>query len=446
MTKNKIQFICTQCGASHLQWQGQCSKCNSWNSLEEAIVDNISDSLKDLPESKVQKLTSTNLEGSSRITTGFSELNKTLGGGLISGSVVLIGGSPGIGKSTLILQCLANINKKYSTFYISGEESSEQISSRAKRLNINEDILLISETKIDKIISLAKKIKPKVMVIDSIQTMESLTSQSVPGSVSQVRNCSLELSKYCKITNTTLLLIGHMTKDGTIAGPRILEHMVDVVLYFEGDSSDRYRVIRAVKNRFGTVNELSIFAMSDTGLKQVKNPSAIFLNRSAKKTPGSIVTVIKQGSKSLLVEIQALVDKTNIQTRRVCVGIEQNRLILQLAILHKHGGIVTMDQDVFINVVGGIKINETAIDLAVILAVISSIRNQTIAKNLVAFGEIGLTGEIRPVYNGQERLKEAQKHGFSKAIIPKDNCPKENIKGLEIAPVSYLHEALSYIF
>ncbi|MBE8190315.1 MAG: DNA repair protein RadA, partial [Candidatus Thioglobus sp.] len=371
--------------------------------------------------------------------------DRTLGGGLVDGSVVLIGGDPGIGKSTLILQALACINKKHPSLYVSGEESAQQISDRAVRLGIKADILLLSETHLEKIIKLVKELKPKVIVIDSIQTMATDGSNSAPGSVSQVRDCAAQLTQFAKQTNTILLMIGHVTKGGALAGPRILEHMVDTVLYFEGDAGGRYRIIRAVKNRFGAVNEISVFAMSETGLQQVENPSAIFLSNQTKPSPGSMVMVTREASRPLLVEVQALVDNATGNPRRVCVGLEQNRLALQLAVLHKHGGIATHDQDVFVNVVGGIKVIETAADLVVMLAIVSSLRDKVIAKEWIAFGEVGLTGEIRPVYNALERLAEAQKHGFKVAIIPKANAPKKPLKGLKIVPVEYLYQALQYL-
>lgn len=448
MAKNKIQFVCRQCGTSHPQWAGQCLDCKSWNTLEEIITSNNTSkpiSLQGLPESKIQNLSSVGNVKIPRLSTGLSELDRTLGGGLVESSVLLIGGDPGIGKSTLILQAMAAINKNQTTLYVSGEESVNQISDRALRLGINEDILLLSETHLEKIIKLVKEICPKVIVIDSIQTMVSDVSASAPGSVSQVRDCAAQLTQFAKQMNIILLMIGHVTKDGALAGPRILEHMVDTVLYFEGDAGGRYRIIRAVKNRFGAVNEISVFAMNEHGLQQVENPSAIFLSNQAKPAPGSMVMASREGTRSLMVEVQALVDATKGNPKRICVGLEQNRLALQLAILHKHGDIATHDQDVFVNIVGGIKVNETAADLAVILAIVSSLSNKVINKNWIAFGEVGLTGEVRPIYNAIERLSEAQKHGFKVAIIPKGNAPKKPIKGLKIIAVEYLHQALQYM-
>ncbi|SMN16797.1 DNA repair protein RadA [uncultured Candidatus Thioglobus sp.] len=417
--------------------------------MEEIVLSSTSavksEILQGLPPSKIQKLSDIKSGNKARLSTGLSELDRTLGGGLVDGSVVLIGGDPGIGKSTLILQAMTAINKDNVALYVSGEESAQQISERAVRLGIKEDVLLLNETHLEKIIKLAKDTKPKVIVIDSIQTMVTDGSTSAPGSVTQVRDCAAQLTQYAKQTNTILLMIGHVTKGGALAGPRILEHMVDCVLYFEGDEGGRYRIIRAVKNRFGAVNEISVFAMSETGLKQVENPSAIFLSNQVKPSPGSMVMVTREASRPLMIEVQALVDQSSSNPRRVSVGLDQNRLALQLAILHKHGGIATFDQDVFVNVVGGIKVNETASDLVVMLTIMSSLRNKVIPNDWIAFGEVGLTGEVRPVYNAIERLSEAQKHGFKIAIIPKANIPKKPIKGLKVISVEYLYQALQYM-
>ncbi len=449
MAKTKVEFVCRECGASHHQWAGQCLDCKEWNTLEEIVMSQATsskpDSLKDLPASKVQSLTEVKSQNKNRLSTGLSELDRTLGGGLVDGSVVLIGGDPGIGKSTLILQALATLNKDNTTLYVSGEESAEQVSERSVRLNIKEDILFIGETHLEKILKLSKDVEPKVIVIDSIQTMVTDLSTSAPGSVTQVRDCAAQLTQYAKQTNTILLMIGHVTKGGALAGPRILEHMVDAVLYFEGDPGGRYRVIRAVKNRFGAVNEISVFAMSEKGLQQVSNPSSIFLSNQENPSSGSMVMVTREATRPLLIEIQALVDQTNGTPKRVSVGLDHNRLALQLAILHKHSGIATFDQDVFINVVGGIKVSETASDLVVMLAIVSSLRDKVIPSNWIAFGEVGLTGEVRPVYNAQERLSEAQKQGFELAIIPKGNKPKKSIKGMKIVSVGYLFQAIQYL-
>ena len=449
MAKTKIEFVCRECGASHHQWAGQCLDCKEWNTLEEIVISQATSSkseiLKDLPASKVQNLSEITTQNKERLSTGLSELDRTLGGGLVDGSVVLIGGDPGIGKSTLILQALAVINTTNTTLYVSGEESAEQVSERAIRLEIKEDILFISETHLEKILKLSKDVQPKVIVIDSIQTMVTDISTSAPGSVTQVRDCAAQLTQYAKQTNTVLLLIGHVTKGGALAGPRILEHMVDAVLYFEGDPGGRYRIIRAVKNRFGSVNEISVFAMGEKGLQQISNPSSIFLSNQENPSSGSMVMVTREATRPLLVEIQALVDQANGSPKRVSVGLDQNRLSLQLAILHKHSGISTFDQDVFINVVGGIKVSETASDLVVMLAIVSSLRDKVIPNNWIAFGEVGLTGEVRPVYNAMERLSEAQKQGFELAIIPQGNAPKKSIKGLKIVTVGYLYQAIQYL-
>lgn len=449
MAKTKVEFVCRECGSSHHQWAGQCLDCKEWNTLEEIVVSQATsskpESLKDLPASKVQNLSEIKSQNNNRLSTGLSELDRTLGGGLVDGSVVLIGGDPGIGKSTLILQAIAAINASNTTLYVSGEESAEQVSDRAIRLGIKEDILFIGETHLEKIIKISKDARPKVIVIDSIQTMVTDLSNSAPGSVTQVRDCASQLTQYAKQTNTILLIIGHVTKGGALAGPRILEHMVDAVLYFEGDAGGRYRIIRAVKNRFGAVNEISVFAMGEKGLQQVSNPSSIFLSNQENPSSGSMVMVTREATRPLLVEIQALVDQANGPPKRVSVGLDQNRLSLQLAILHKHSGIATFDQDVFINVVGGIKVSETASDLVVMLAIVSSLRDKVIPSKWIAFGEVGLTGEVRPVYNSMERLSEAQKQGFEVAIIPKGNAPKKPIKGIKVVTVGYLYQAIQYL-
>jgi len=449
MAKTKIEFVCRECGASHYQWAGQCLECKAWNTLEEVVISQVTssrpESLKDLPASKVQNLSEITSENKKRLTTGLSELDRTLGGGLVDGSVVLIGGDPGIGKSTLILQALAAINQSNTTLYVSGEESAEQVSDRAIRLGIKEDILFISETHLEKILKISKEVQPKVIVIDSIQTMVTDLSTSAPGSVSQVRDCAAQLTQYTKQTHTILIMIGHVTKGGALAGPRILEHMVDAVLYFEGDAGGRYRVIRAVKNRYGSVNEISVFAMSGKGLQQISNPSSIFLSNQKTPSPGSMVMVVREATRPLLIEIQALVDQANGPAKRVSVGLDQNRLSLQLAILHKHGGIATFDQDVFVNVVGGIKVSETASDLVVMMAIASSLKDKVIPKDWIAFGEVGLSGEVRPVFNASERLSEAQKQGFKVAIIPKANTPKKADKGIKIVPIEFLNQAIRYL-
>lgn len=454
MAKPKVQYQCDECGATLPKWAGQCNECHAWNTLIEVVVEAKSNvkSFRNrdhiVVPAEVSFLDTVDAEQSSRLATGMAELDRAVGGGLATGSVTLIGGDPGIGKSTLLIQMLSDLGEKgVKTLYVSGEESAQQISLRGRRLDLALDkIRLLTETNLERILSIASSEHPEVMVIDSIQTVYTEMLQSAPGSVAQVRESAAQLVRYAKQTNTTVLLAGHVTKDGALAGPRILEHMVDTVLYFEGDSGSRYRVIRSVKNRYGAVNEIGVFAMTDKGLKEVSNPSAIFLSRHEEPVSGSVVMVTKEGTRPLLVEVQALVDTSPLgNPRRVSVGLEQNRLSMLLAVLHRHVGINTSDQDVFINVVGGIRITETAADLAILLAAISSLKNSPMPQNLIVFGEVGLAGEIRPVQNGLERLNEAVKHGFKKAIIPKSNQPKQNIEGMEVIAVSRLSDAISQL-
>ncbi len=387
------------------------------------------------------------LEEIDRISSQLPEFDLVLGGGLVVGSVILLGGDPGIGKSTLLLQTLCHLSRQYSCLYVTGEESLQQVTLRAKRLKLFEASLqLLAETNVEAIIQIALQKKPQVMVIDSIQTIFTGSLQSAPGGVSQVRESAAQLVRFAKQSGCILFLIGHVTKEGSLAGPRVLEHMVDCVLYFEGQSDQRYRMIRAVKNRFGAVNELGVFAMTDKGLREVSNPSAFFLSNYQQSVPGSSVMVTWEGSRPLLVEVQALVDESHLANpRRVTVGLDQNRLAMLLAVLHRHGGIATYQQDIFINVVGGVKVTETGIDLALLLAVISSLRNKPLVKELILFGEVGLAGEIRPVQSGQERLKEAAKHGFKMAIVPKANEPKKSVPGLDVVAITHLKEAISHV-
>jgi DNA repair protein RadA/Sms len=396
---------------------------------------------------KITKLIEVALTSEHRISTKLPEFDRVLGGGLIDGSVILIGGDPGIGKSTLLLQTLCQLSQDHNTLYVTGEESLQQVTLRAHRLDLPKTNLnLLAETNVEKILHAAKQANPKIIVIDSIQTIFTELLPSAPGSVSQLRESSAQLVQFAKQTNTTIFLVGHVTKEGNLAGPRVLEHMVDTVLYFEGESHQRYRILRAIKNRFGAVNELGVFAMTEQGLREINNPSAIFLSRYQTSIPGSAVMVTWEGSRPLLVEVQALVDQSYIANpKRVTVGLEQNRLAMLLAVLHRHGGVPTYDQDVFVNVVGGIRVTETAADLALQLAVLSSLRNRPLPKELICFGEVGLAGEIRPVQNGFERLKEAVKHGFKKAIVPKANLTKTGKFDLEIIPVEQLKEAIQYI-
>ncbi len=455
MAKAKTIYTCLECGATFLQWSGQCRDCHAWNSLEEGIEEpkpaaptgnNQRRSGYSGTEAQVCQLGEVHAEVETRISTGISELDRVLGDGLVTGSVVLIGGDPGIGKSTLLLQALASMSEQenLNPLYVTGEESPQQVSLRAQRLNVNVDNLkLLTETQVERIIHTAQRFKPRVLVIDSIQTIYTDILQSAPGAVAQVRESTAQLVRFAKQYQITIFLVGHVTKEGALAGPRVLEHMVDTVLYFEGDSSSRYRVIRAIKNRFGAVNELGVFAMTEQGLREINNPSAIFLSRHEQQVSGSVIMVTREGSRPLLVEMQALVDASHMPNpRRVTLGLDQNRLSMLLAVLHRHGDVITYDQDVFVNVVGGVRVSETGADLAVLLAILSSLRNQPIPQDLVVFGEVGLAGEIRPVTNGAERLHEAAKHGFKQAIVAKQNAPKTPIEGLEVIPVVRLVDAL----
>ncbi|KTC65497.1 DNA repair protein RadA (plasmid) [Legionella adelaidensis] len=447
--KVKTNFVCSACGAVFSQWAGQCTQCGAWNAISEESVSNpknIRVGNYANQRSSVTFLEDVILDAEVRMDSGVSELNRVLGGGLVEGSVVLIGGDPGIGKSTLLLQTLANLSEKQKVLYVTGEESLQQVAMRAKRLQLNiGNLRLLAETQVEAIIHHAQKEAPKIMVIDSIQTIFTEAITSAPGGVSQVRESAAQLVRYAKMTQTAVFLVGHVTKEGALAGPRVLEHMVDCVLYFEGQSDSRFRVIRAIKNRFGAVNELGIFAMTDRGLKEVSNPSAIFLSRQPDPTPGSVVMVTWEGSRPMLVEVQALVDESHgQQAKRITAGLDNSRIAILLAVLHRHGGIATFDQDVFLNVVGGVKVTETASDLALIVAVVSSLKNRVFENETIVFGEIGLAGEIRPVQSGQERLKEAAKHGFKKAIVPFANAPKQDI-GIEVIAVKHLQEVLNLI-
>lgn len=451
MVKEKKLYGCTGCGAGFSKWAGQCPACKQWNTIEEKEAEYIGKSNRfggySGTVAEVLPMADVQLEGTPRFTTGMGELDRVLGGGMVPGSVVLIGGDPGVGKSTGLLQVCCNLSDQRKVLYVTGEESPRQIAMRAKRLELpDQKLLLLAETQVEHICAVAEREKPEVVVIDSIQTMQVMSSQSAPGSVSQVRESAAMMTQFAKQTNTAIFLVGHVTKAGDLAGPRVLEHIIDVVCYIEGNADSRFRLMRAVKNRYGAVNELGVFAMTEKGLKEIKNPSAIFLSRLGEPMSGSAVMVIWEGSRPLLVEIQALVDDSHSDNpRRVAVGLEQNRLAMLLAVLHRHGSIATYDQDVFINVVGGVRVMETSADLALLMAVISSLRNKPLSNDLVVFGEVGLAGEIRPVPSGQERLREAAKHGFKRAIVPKANVPKEAIKGLEINGVRKLSEALDII-
>ncbi|MEJ2143126.1 MAG: DNA repair protein RadA [Gammaproteobacteria bacterium] len=454
MAKSKQAYSCSECGAQSAKWAGQCGDCGAWNTLVEVVAvtpvknnPRFSGFAGDASLNQVQMLDHVKPDDVLRNLTGIEEFDRVLGGGLVPGSVVLIGGDPGIGKSTLLLQTVVSMAQQQKTLYITGEESLQQVSMRSHRLGLpGEDVQLLAETRVENIIATAEKEKPQVLVIDSIQTVYTDLIQSAPGAVAQVRESAAQLVRYAKQTGTALFLVGHVTKEGTLAGPRVLEHMVDTVLYFEGDSGSRFRLIRAIKNRFGAVNELGVFAMTDKGLREVSNPSAIFLSRHEDAVPGSVIMVTLEGSRPLLVEVQALVDESHLSNpRRVTTGLEHNRLAMLLAVLNRHAGIFTSDQDVFANVVGGVRVTETGADLAVLLAIMSSLRNQTLPQDLVVFGEVGLAGEIRPVSNGQERLQEAVKHGFKRALVARANLPREKIAGLEVIGVSRLEDALKQV-
>jgi DNA repair protein RadA/Sms len=452
MAKARTTFTCSECGGMSSRWTGQCGDCKAWNTMVETAVEPAGVNRMSQTQHKslaqtapVLSLADIDAVDVPRFTTGIEEFDRVLGGGLVAGGVVLIGGDPGIGKSTLLLQALANIASVKSTLYVSGEESGAQIALRARRLAVDaRDLKLQAEIQLEKILGTLADLKPEVAVIDSIQTVYSDALTSAPGSVAQVRECAAQLTRLAKQTGVTIILVGHVTKEGALAGPRVLEHIVDTVLYFEGDTQSSFRLVRAIKNRFGAVNELGVFAMTEKGLKGVSNPSALFLSQHDTPVPGSCVMVTQEGTRPLLVEIQALVDTSHLpNARRLSVGLEQNRLAMLLAVLHRHAGIAAFDQDVFINAVGGVKIAEPAADLAVLLAINSSMRSKPLPRGLVVFGEVGLAGEIRPAPRGQERLREAAKLGFSIAMIPKSNVPKQKIEGMTIIAVERIDEAFN---
>ena len=455
MAKRKVAYVCNDCGADHSKWQGQCSGCGQWNTLQEFTVSSSkSPSVKQgyagnvgEERAKVVPLNQVSLDELPRFSSGMGEFDRVLGGGLVPGSVNLIGGHPGAGKSTLLLQTMCYLASQMPVLYITGEESLQQVGMRARRLNLPTDKLqMLAETDVEQIVSLAKHHDPKVVVIDSIQVMHTPGIDSAPGSVSQVRESAAYLTRFAKQSGTVLFLVGHVTKDGSLAGPKVLEHMIDCSIMLEGESDNRFRTLRGIKNRFGAVNELGVFAMLETGLKEVKNPSSIFLTRSESPVSGSIVMVVWEGTRPLLVEIQALVDESHFgHPKRVAVGLDQNRLSMLLAVMHRHAGIHTGDQDVYINVVGGVRVAETSADLALLMSVLSSFRDRPLPQDMVVFGEVGLSGEIRPVPSGQERLKEAAKHGFTRAIAPKANVPKEGIEGMTFIPVEHISQALEVI-
>jgi len=449
MTRLKTLYVCNSCGGQTLKWQGQCPHCREWNTLTETVQEkNVLRFSPDSMQKQVLSLSEVETEDMPRFLTGMDELARLLGGGLVQGGVVLLGGDPGIGKSTLLLQALSRMSVHHRVLYVSGEESMQQVALRARRLSLDvARVDLLTEIRLEAIQSILAEHRPRIAIIDSIQTIYSETLQSAPGSVAQVRECAARLTRFAKTSGTCIVLVGHVTKDGALAGPRVLEHMVDTVLYFEGDTHSTFRLIRAFKNRFGAVNELGVFAMTEKGLREVGNPSALFLSHHSVRVAGTCVMVTQEGTRPLLVEIQALVDEAHAPSpRRLCVGLEQNRLAMLLAVLHRHAGIPCFDQDIFINAVGGVKITEPGADLAVMLAIVSSLKNRVLPEKTVIFGEIGLAGEVRPVQRGQERIKEAAKLGFTCAVIPKANQSRQAVKGIEIIAVERVEEAVSALF
>ncbi|WP_168012718.1 DNA repair protein RadA [Halomonas salinarum] len=455
MAKAKSAFVCTECGAEYRKWQGQCTSCREWNTLSEVQLAPARPGASASASSgrsgyaggisrDVTDLASVDLSEVPRLSSTFGEFDRVLGGGLVPGSAVLLGGHPGAGKSTLLLQTACKLAQERSSLYVTGEESLSQVAMRANRLQLpTQGLKMLAETSVETILGVAERERPEVLIIDSIQTMHLEDIASAPGGVAQVRESAAALTRFAKQSNTVLLLVGHVTKDGSLAGPKVLEHMIDASLLLEGDTDSRFRTLRGQKNRFGAVNELGVFAMLEHGLKEVKNPSAIFLSRSEEQASGSLVMVIWEGTRPILVEVQALLDDSPLgNPRRIAVGLDGNRLSMLLAVLHKHGGLFTGDQDVFLNVVGGVKVLETSADLAVLLAVVSSLQNRPLPRELVVFGEVGLSGEIRPVPSGQERIIEAAKHGFTRAIVPRGNAPKTSPAGMEVVAVDKLADAL----
>ncbi|HEK3128328.1 TPA: DNA repair protein RadA [Proteus mirabilis] len=452
----KRAFVCNECGADYPRWQGQCSACHAWNTITEVRLaaapsarnDRFSGFAGDAKGiSRVQKLSEISLEALPRFSTGFKEFDRVLGGGVVPGSAILIGGNPGAGKSTLLLQIMCRLATEMKTLYVTGEESLQQVAMRAHRLGLpTTELNMLSETSIEQICLIAAQEQPKLMVIDSIQVMHMADIQSSPGSVAQVRETAAYLTRFAKTNDIAIIMVGHVTKDGTLAGPKVLEHCIDCSVMLDGETDSRFRTLRSHKNRFGAVNELGVFAMTEQGLREVSNPSAIFLSRGDEVTSGSSVMVVWEGTRPLLVEIQALVDHSMLSNpRRVAVGLEQNRLAILLAVLHRHGGLQMSDQDVFVNVVGGVKVTETSADLALLLSLVSSFRNRPLPRDLVIFGEVGLAGEIRPVPSGQERIAEAAKHGFKRAIVPNANMPKKNPPDMKVYGVKKLSDALSVL-
>ncbi len=462
MAKEKTLYVCNECGGSSTRWLGKCPSCNAWNSLVETVAEpaaasknRLSSSPKGLaPASELTVLSEIEASDVERTPTGLGELDRVLGGGIVEGGVVLIGGDPGIGKSTLLLQALDALQRSgMDTLYVTGEESGAQVALRSRRLGLDQSqVRVLAEIQLEKILATLDARRPAIAVIDSIQTLYSDQLSSAPGSVAQVRECAAHLTRAAKASGVAIVLVGHVTKEGALAGPRVLEHMVDTVLYFEGDTHSSYRLIRAIKNRFGAVNEIGVFAMTEKGLKGVSNPSAIFLSQHSAPVPGSCVLVTLEGTRPLLVEVQALVDSGGPSPRRLSVGLDRDRLAMLLAVLHRHAGVSCADQDVFVNAVGGVRIGEPAADLAVLLAITSSLRGKALPQGFLAFGEVGLAGEVRPAPRGQERLKEAAKLGFRIAIVPRANLPKKSdsglaraLEGMTIHPVERIEEALEVV-
>ena len=456
MAKEKTIFTCSDCGGTSPRWLGKCPHCNAWNTLVEGVADSGAPGKNRYSSPQFQALASTadvmalsdiDATDTARTPTGLDELDRVLGGGIVEGGVVLIGGDPGIGKSTLLLQALDALQRAgLPTLYVTGEESGAQVALRSRRLGLDGSrVQVLAEIQLEKILATLQTVQPAIAVIDSIQTVYSDQLTSAPGSVAQVRECAAHLTRAAKATGIAIVLVGHVTKEGALAGPRVLEHMVDTVLYFEGDTHSSFRLVRAIKNRFGAVNEIGVFAMTEKGLKGVSNPSAIFLSQHSEPVPGSVVMVTLEGTRPMLVEIQALVDSGGPSPRRLSVGLDKDRLAMLLAVLHRHAGIACMDQDVFVNAVGGVRISEPAADLAVMLAISSSLRGKPLPKGFIAFGEVGLAGEVRPAPRGQERLKEAAKLGFSVAVVPKANAPKKPIEGLTIHAVERVEEAMDVV-
>ena len=447
MAKSKTVFVCNDCGSEYAKWQGQCNDCQEWNTLSRLSIDAGSPARGGFSGQlePPRKLIDVSAEELPRIQTGIGELDRVLGGGLVHGSVILISGNPGAGKSTLLIQVMCQLAAQRKALYVTGEESLSQVAMRARRLGLPmESLEVMSETSCERLIMQWNEMKPELVVVDSIQVMHTSVNESSPGGVAQVRESAALLIRQAKQTGAVLFLVGHVTKEGSLAGPRVLEHMIDTFVMLEGDGDSRFRTLRSSKNRFGAVNELGVFAMTDKGMQEVSNPSAIFLSKSEEATPGSVVMVVWEGTRPLLLEAQALVDTSALgNPRRVAVGFEHNRLSMLLAILHRHGGLQVGDQDVFVNAVGGIRIDETSSDLALILAVVSSFRNRALPLDLVCFGEVGLSGEIRPVPNGQERIREAAKHGFRIAIVPEGNKPRQQVSGMKVIPVRKLGDVLA---